>query len=123
MADERLRAIMGANIRKKRRERELTIEELSAIVGVSSGFLGLIERGERGMSPDNLLKMISALEMTLDDVYDTTGLHNSSFAEETVSNRKAKRDKIQTLISNLTEKELDFTIQMIKNIKSMNHSR
>ncbi|MCD8157346.1 MAG: helix-turn-helix transcriptional regulator [Clostridiales bacterium] len=40
--------LIGMNIRYERQLRNLTIEELSEIIGIAPGFLGLIERGQRG---------------------------------------------------------------------------
>lgn len=59
---------IGSNIRCKRKKLDLTIEEFSDFVDISSGFVGLIERGERGTSILNLIKIAEFLEITLDDL-------------------------------------------------------
>lgn len=45
---------IGAKIREEREKRQLTIEELAEILNIAPGFLGLIERGQRGTRLKNL---------------------------------------------------------------------
>ncbi len=53
--------LIGSNIRFERQKRDLTIEELSEILNIAPGFLGLIERGQRGTSIKNLCKIAEFL--------------------------------------------------------------
>lgn len=51
---------VGQRVQELRIKHDLTLEELSEFLGVTPGFLGLIERGKRGLTI-RLLIMLSAL--------------------------------------------------------------
>ena len=48
---------IGANIRYERRQRGLTIDEFAKVINMAPGFVGLIERGQRGTSMSNIVKI------------------------------------------------------------------
>lgn len=62
----------GANIRKKRKNMNLTTEQLAKQMGISNTFLGLIERGERGMVLPKLVKLSRLLNTTIDELITET---------------------------------------------------
>ena len=51
-----------------RLHRGLTLDALAAKVGVTKGFLSLVENGHKGLSVDVLKKAAAALEVDLDDL-------------------------------------------------------
>lgn len=53
-------------IKLKRQSKQLNQKDLSNIIGISKGFLGLYERGQTEMTVPNLLKIIYALDMVED---------------------------------------------------------
>lgn len=57
---------MGRRVRRKRRELGLTQEQLAEQVGLSTSFIGFIERGEKAPSLDTMAKLADVLDMTLD---------------------------------------------------------
>lgn len=57
---------MGTRIRKRRRWMEMTQEQLAALVGVSTSFIGHIERGSRVPAIGTLYAISRALETTMD---------------------------------------------------------
>lgn len=59
-------AEIGRRIYKKRKEMGLTQEELADIFGLSQSFLTCIERGEKGLGCDSIIKISGALETTTD---------------------------------------------------------
>ena len=59
-------AQIGRRVREKRMEMRLTQEQLSERVGVSSSFVGHIERAEKIPSLDTMMKLSYALNTTLD---------------------------------------------------------
>ena len=105
--------IIGANIRYERKLRDMTIEELAEVIGMAPGFLGLIERGQRGTTIKNLCKLADFFSLTLDDMIK----RSLGFAE---GNRKTPKElKLMTamsLIENMDEKELDFVVEMMKRL-------
>lgn len=54
---------LGANIRKFRKQKHLTQEDLSELSFLHRTYIGGIERGERNVSIENLLRIASALEV------------------------------------------------------------
>lgn len=56
----------GCRVRELRKSRNLTQEQLSAMLHISIDHLGKIEVGKRGISIDLLLELSEALDVTLD---------------------------------------------------------
>lgn len=56
---------LGQELRRQRRARELTVEELADLAGVSSGLVSQLERGRANPSLSNLQKLARALRMPL----------------------------------------------------------
>ena len=57
---------MGKKIRRKRREMDITQEQLAALVGISTSFVGHIERGTRVPSIETLYRICDALGVSAD---------------------------------------------------------
>ena len=62
---------MGKRIRRQRRWMDLSQEQLAEMVGVSTSFIGHIERGTRVPSLDTVWRICKALEVSMDHI---TGL-------------------------------------------------
>jgi len=56
---------MGKRIRARRREMEITQEQVAERAGVSTSFIGHIERGEKVASVETLAALSAALDMDL----------------------------------------------------------
>ena len=61
-------SFIGKNIRYCRKRMGLTMNELAKGVGMAPAFLGLVERGQRGTSIDNLVKLSDYLNITLEEM-------------------------------------------------------
>lgn len=59
---------IGKRIRRLRKQRELTQEELAEKVGVSTTHVGLVETGKRRMSLKTLQKVANALKVKVKDL-------------------------------------------------------
>ena len=59
---------LGSSIRKLRKQRNLTLEELAAKTDLSAGFISKIERGINSPSFNNLQKICYALNVTTTDL-------------------------------------------------------
>lgn len=59
---------IGKNIRKYRKQRGLTQEALAEKVGLSTNFLGALERGEKALTLKTLISIVDALDITADMV-------------------------------------------------------
>ncbi|WP_317367206.1 helix-turn-helix transcriptional regulator [uncultured Tyzzerella sp.] len=107
--------IIGSNVRFERQKRNLTIDELSEILNIAPGFLGLIERGQRGTSIKNLCRIANFFSITLDQLITCPSDERMVIKEE--PNIEKKRTTIATYISSMDEQELDFVIGTMKNFK------
>ena len=57
---------LGKRIREERLKLLLTQEKLAEDIGVSNTYIGLIERGERSLSLDTLVRLANRLGITID---------------------------------------------------------
>ena len=60
------KGIIGKRIREQRKRYDLTLEELSEIVGIGTVYLGEIERGIKMPSINTFIKIINALDISAD---------------------------------------------------------
>lgn len=63
---------LGERLKEERLRRHLTQEELSEIVELTPAFIGHIERGDRSLSLDTLVKLCNALGVTIDYLLSDT---------------------------------------------------
>lgn len=111
--------MLGKNIRTLRKKRNLSIDELSQLIGISPSFLGLIERGQRGLSIDNLCRICNMFNIQLDElIYG----ENRKNVLESESCNNVKVEKIINLLVDFNQSELDFILDILisldKNIKA-----
>ena len=59
---------LGDNIRKERKNQNITIEELAFRADITPNYLGKIERAQTKLSLEVLIKICNALDITADDV-------------------------------------------------------
>jgi transcriptional regulator with XRE-family HTH domain len=52
---------MANRVRELRKKRDFTLEHLAEIIGISPGYLSRIEKGDRGLSIENVVKAARAL--------------------------------------------------------------
>ena len=66
---------IGRNIRKFRQAKKLRLEDLAEKAGLSTNYVGALERGEKVPSLETLIKIINALgvsaDMVMSDVIQT----------------------------------------------------
>ncbi len=117
---------VGQRIREERNKRKLTIEELSELINITPAFLGLIERGKRGIRINKLCELADIFNMSLDDLLQR---YNTECVKETsgegikytyISNKSYENDRLETLnllLRNLKDYELDFIINFVKSFK------
>ena len=120
MTKEQLRVLMGENIRNERMARNLSIDELAESLSLTPGFVGLIERGRRGATAHTLSKLSEIYGIPIDGMFRASKDKALSMAEG--NGIPANRKKIASLIVDLTEKELEFVVKVVKGLKVMNHN-
>ena len=59
---------IGRNIRKYRLERKLKQDELAEKAGLSSNYIGMVERGEKVPSIETLISILNSLDVSADMV-------------------------------------------------------
>ncbi len=123
MTKEKLRVLMGENIRNERTARNMSIDELAEMLELTSGFVGLIERGRRGATAYTLFKLSEIFNISIDNIFARASDRQMRFAEESEpQNADTRKRKINNLMNGLTNDELEFVISTIKGIKVMNHT-
>ena len=101
---------IGENIRIRRKNLGLSIEQLSEAIDISVGFLGLVERGQRGLSLNNLFKASSILGCSIDELTRATEyqLQDSHHINVLIAHTKAND------CDNATD--IDFIIKIMKKL-------
>ena len=114
-----LRTKIGENIRNERQARNMSIDELAELLELTPGFVGLIERGQRGATAYTLFRLSAIFSVPVDAIF-TQRLNRPDeevLEDIRASGAKSRRIKITSLINGLSESELDFVIQMLKGMK------
>ncbi len=101
---------ISARLKDLRIKNKITIERLSEIIGVSTSFVGLVERGDSGISIENLYKLSQVFGVSVD--YLLTG-EATSKAESDVP----KFDILKAALYDYTEDELSFLLDLAKFLK------
>ena len=121
---------VGCRIRGEREKLGLSRERFAEIVGLSSYYIGQIERGDRNMSLETLVKVSSSLNASIDFILKgyTHYMENILARESIEDNYKDELDEeikeILTLLSGSSKEDLRLVKDMIKlllpNIKNRN---
>jgi len=115
MTNEQLRPIMGDNVRKVRIAHRLIKNELPKLLGITPNALDLIERGNRGVTPANLLKLSEIFNTPMEIFYQHD--RDISFDEHT-----ALRKKIYALTESFAIQELNLIAGITKEIHQTYYS-
>jgi transcriptional regulator with XRE-family HTH domain len=119
LSKDRLKKIIGKNIRAIRESRGFTTEMLSEILGISSSFLGLIERGQRGTTAHNLYKISEAFSMSIDDIVSINEYDHCINDDNPI---KEKREQINSYLYNFNLDELYFIFKFLKLLSSFKNN-
>jgi transcriptional regulator with XRE-family HTH domain len=66
---EHVRTTLGAVLRRRREANERGLAEVAGPAGISPGFLSEVERGRKDISTERLLRVATALETTVAELY------------------------------------------------------
>jgi len=119
----RLDKIIGKNIRTERELRNITRDELAEVTDLTVSHLGLIERGERGATPVTLEKIVKAFGITIDSLFTEQDKSISVKDKRNGTNNNTFYKKVTTLITQLSESELEFIAHTIKGIVTMRNPK
>ncbi len=107
-----LKELIGKRIREERYKRRMTLEELSELADISPSFLGLVERGRKFLSIENIFKLSKVLGVDI-------GL---LFKDEDIKT-EPKNDYINFIFSNMVEEDLLIMIDIMKLMKKYKDSQ
>ena len=101
---------IGRNIRKYRTEHKLKQDELAEKAGLSSNYIGMVERGEKIPSLESLINILNSLEISADmvlcDVLSSGYRTKSSLLLEQIATLSKEDQRtvyavIESLVANL----------------------
>jgi transcriptional regulator with XRE-family HTH domain len=100
---------LGSKIKVRRLELRMTQENLAEKVGISTNFMGQIERGDRKLSIETLVSISNNLNLSIDYLLsDSIVVKNENFANE-----------ISEIISGMDYTKKLFILDFIKNLKKV----
>ena len=103
--------MLGKRIRKERLRLNLTQEQLSEDIEISTAYLGQIERGERSLTLDKLVKLANRLGVTVDYLLSDS----VSISPDT------QTDRIVQLLQDKTTEEKEMAFQVLNTIFRYQH--
>lgn len=94
---------IGKKIRKYRKERGLTQDELAEMTDLSTNYVGALERAEKNLTLANLINIANALDVTADML----------LCDEIRNGYKIKTSMITEKIEKLSPSDRDKIMQML----------
>lgn len=111
---DRIRAVLAQNIRKLRKEKGLTQEQLAELADISNTYIANIECGKTWVSDATLEKIASSLEVPIYEFF----IQEESAEIETKKNPKSLLNKILLAKEKKLKSEISALIQKaIKEVK------
>jgi len=99
-------ASLGKRIKEERLKLNLTQEKLAESIDISDTYMGQIERGERGITLENLIKLANKFGVTID--YLMAESYQSEAKQEVLLN------EVQQLFGGRTDSEKQLAVDVIK---------
>lgn len=101
------------NIRTKRRELNMTMKQLAAIVGVTEAAISHYETGRREPDPDMLNRIATALGVTVDYLI---GRDNTE-SEKQKQTPAERRAEAKQLIESMDEEQYQAAVKFLRFLK------
>ena len=117
---ETIDEIIGRNIEKERNARNMTREDLAAIMNMTKAHIGLIEKGKRGVVAQNLYNFGRVFGVPLEFFFENST--EANFEESFILRNKElceSRKKFLSLITNFTKEEMDFALECLRAFNKM----
>lgn len=95
---------LGTRVKNKRLELNLTQEQLAETVDLSAVYIGQIERGERKMTIDTLVKLANSLNASIEEL----------LKDSTSKNINARLNELVNIAKELDTSDIDKVIDVIK---------
>ncbi len=97
-----LKENLGKNIHKYRKLKGITQEKLAEMIDVEINSISSIERGRFFPSPDNLVKISNALNVSFSDLFNFTDDYSCEYYEKEITQKLSllKNDKSKLIAIN-----------------------
>lgn len=103
---------LGKRIREERLKLNLTQEKLSESVDISNSYMGQIERGERNVTLDTLIRIANRLGVTIDYLLKESIIIDDKYVNQLMQLMDGKTDKQKQMA-------LDIIKIMFSHLKDM----
>ncbi len=120
MSKEKLRQIIGENIKRRRTALGMSAEELGDLLGLSTASITMIEAGRRGATVHTLHKLTDIFNVTVDEMLKEPTTEGKVKVNEN-DPLKSKKDRILAHLHGFSLEELEFCcsiIQLFKKFRS-----
>lgn len=104
---EDITKVVGDRIRKYRKEKNLSQEELAHLASLHNTYIGQVERGEKNITIESLFKITRALEVTLADFF----INTQSSTTKTLS---TEISQIISILDIKSKKDQQFILNIIE---------
>ncbi len=108
---------IGSNIRFERKQRGLTIDDFAKVIGMAPGFVGLIERGQRGTSITNMVRIAEFFDITLDELITKDLSAGKVSTPKSVHKIDKDRKALISMISTMSDNKVQI---LAANAKALN---
>lgn len=104
--------LFGRRLREQRKAKGLTIDQLAEMIGISTNYLGDVERGHKLPSMKTTIRIINALDISADILLRDDVQKAGYIAEQEISQmlsgltprqRKAAVEIMGTIVKNISE--------------------
>ncbi|MDO5388648.1 MAG: helix-turn-helix transcriptional regulator [Clostridia bacterium] len=108
---------IGSNIRYERKLRGLTIDDFAKVIGMAPGFVGLIERGQRGTSIANMVRIAEFFDITMDELITKDLSEGKVSTPKSVNRIEKDRKALISMISTMSDEKVQI---LAANAKALN---
>lgn len=99
---------LGMKIRQERLKRDFTQEQLSELCGISSSYIGIIERGDKKLSIETLVKIATILDVSIDYL----------LSDSLQLSADTRIQQISSIVSNLESNDINMIIDVVSTMAS-----
>ena len=114
MHNDDLMEMVGNNIRSIRLSKKMSLEEVAKAMDITPGYLGLMERGKRGISAKYIYKLSNIFNAPIYSFY----IYDEAKTKQD-NQMDMIKNKIMYALSGMSEKELNFIMQVVINMKDL----
>lgn len=110
-------ALLGRAIRKARKDRKLTIEQVATEVGIARASMNQWELGTTSPSHRNLLKLAAVLGVSVESLVSGSVAPTEEVASTSVENPDDDFDRLLAMAASAAEREIGFEPDPVQTIK------